>query len=65
MAGICSSHGKDEKLYRILIVKPVGKMPLQRRKQGWVVGGDIKTDLSGIGYENMRLIDVTEGKYRW
>jgi hypothetical protein len=35
MGGKCSTHGRDEKWYKILVGKPEGKRPLRIHKRRW------------------------------
>jgi len=35
MGGACSAYGGEERLYRILIVKPEGKRPHGRPRRKW------------------------------
>jgi hypothetical protein len=48
---------------RILVGKPEGKRLLRRPKRRWV--GNIKIDLSEIGWDGMDWIDLVQDKYQW
>jgi hypothetical protein len=39
----CSSDGEERGVYRVLVVKPEGKRPLERPRRGWE--DNIKMDL--------------------
>jgi hypothetical protein len=43
--------GKRRGAYRVLVGKPEGKRPFERRRRGWV--DDIKMDLQELGYGRM------------
>jgi len=34
VGGACSTHGRDEKAYKIFVGKPEGKIPLGRPRRG-------------------------------
>jgi hypothetical protein len=47
MSGTCSTNGEKRNLYRLLIGKSKGKIPLGRPRRRWV--DNIKMDLGEIG----------------
>jgi hypothetical protein len=55
--------GEKRNAYRILVGKPKGKTPLGRHRRGWV--SNIKMDLREIGWDDMNLIDMAQGRDKW
>jgi hypothetical protein len=51
---------EKRKAYRILVVKPEGKKPLERLRRGWV--DNIKMDLREIGWGGMNWIDLAQNR---
>jgi hypothetical protein len=43
--------------------KPQGKRPLGRLRRSWV--GNIKTDLTEIGWDGMDWIDLAQDRDQW
>jgi len=43
----CSAYGEEERLYKVLVGKPEGKMSLGRPRRRWE--DSIKTDLQEVG----------------
>jgi hypothetical protein len=35
VGGACGTHGRGEKVYRVLVRKPEGKRPLERPRRRW------------------------------
>jgi hypothetical protein len=60
MGGACSTHGKNRNAYRVLVGKPEGKRPLRRPRRRWK--GNIKMDLSEIGWSGMDWIDLAQDR---
>jgi hypothetical protein len=58
MDGACSTHGKEEDAYRILMGEPEGKRPLGRPRNMWE--DNIKMDLREIGWGGMEWIDLAQ-----
>jgi hypothetical protein len=48
MGGACSVYGERRGVYRVLVVKPEGKVSLGRPGRRWV--GNIKMDLQEVGW---------------
>jgi hypothetical protein len=46
-AGHLACMGEERKVYKVLVRKTTGKIPLGRPRRGWE--GGIRTDLRGIG----------------
>jgi hypothetical protein len=44
----CGTHGKERKLYKVLVGKPKGKRPLEIPRRRWEDG--IRMDLRVIGW---------------
>jgi hypothetical protein len=55
--------GEERGLYRILVWKPEGKIPLGRPRRRWV--DNIRTDLQEVGCGYMDCIGLTQDKDRW
>jgi hypothetical protein len=47
VGGTCGTHGRGEKVYKVLVGKPEGKRPLGRPRRRWEDG--IRMDLGEIG----------------
>jgi hypothetical protein len=47
LGGACGTHGRERKLYKILVGKPEGKRPLVRPRHRWEDG--IRIDLRETG----------------
>jgi hypothetical protein len=47
VGGACGTHGRVEKVYKVLVGKPEGKRPLGRPRRRWEDG--IRMDLMEIG----------------
>jgi hypothetical protein len=58
----CSTNGVEEE-YRIFARKPEGKRPLGRPRRRWV--GNIKMDLTEIGWDGMDWIDLAQDRDQW
>jgi hypothetical protein len=59
----CSTHGEKRNAYRILVGKPEGKRSVGRPRRRWE--GNIKIDLSEIGWGCMDWIDLTQDRDQW
>jgi hypothetical protein len=51
MGGACSTNGREEDAYRILIGKPEEKRPLRRQRRRWV--NNIKMELREVGCDGV------------
>ena len=51
MGGACSAYGEKRDVYRILVGKHEGKIPLGRTRRRWEV--NIKMDLQEVGCGGM------------
>ena len=60
MSGASSTHGKERKVYRVMMGKPEGMRPLGRR--GYRNEDNIKKDLRGIGWEGSDRIHLALDK---
>jgi hypothetical protein len=63
MGWVCSTTGEKKNAYRILVGNPEGKRPLGRPRRRWV--DNIKTDLRGIGWEDLDWIDLAQARNQW
>ena len=64
MGGACSTYGKREGAYRILVGKREGKRPLGRARRRWEDNTCIKMDLQELGCWGMNWIDLAQDRDR-
>jgi hypothetical protein len=62
VGGARGTHGRGEKVYKVLVRKPEGKRPLGRPRRRWEYG--IRIDLSEIGFWGMDWIKLAQDRYR-
>jgi hypothetical protein len=55
-AGHVARLGEGRSVYRVLVVKPVGKRPLRRLRRRWE--DNIKMDLQELGYGGVDWIEL-------
>jgi hypothetical protein len=55
--------GEGRKVYRVLLLKPEGKRPLERPRRRWECG--VKTDLREIGWRGGQWIHLDQDRDRW
>jgi hypothetical protein len=55
--------GEKRTVYRLLVGKPEGKIPLGRPRGRWI--HNIKMDLLQIGLSVVDWIGLAEDRYRW
>jgi hypothetical protein len=55
--------GEKRNVYRLLIGKPEGKIPLGRPRRRWI--DNIKIDLLEIGVSVVVWIGLARDRYRW
>jgi hypothetical protein len=55
--------GEKKNAYRILMGKPEGKRPLEKRRRRWM--GNIKIDRTEIGWDGMDWIDLAQDRNQW
>jgi hypothetical protein len=65
MGGECSTHGRDENAYEVLVRKPEGKRPLGRPRRKWDgnTGKEIRCESCGLdssGSEQGPMADCCE-----
>jgi hypothetical protein len=63
MDGACSTYGRQEGAYRVLVGRPEEKRPLGRPRRRWE--GNIKMDLQEVECEGVDWIDVAQDRDRW
>jgi hypothetical protein len=63
VGGACGTHGKERKVYKILVGKPEGKRPLGRPRRRWE--GGIRIDLREIGLGCVDWIRLDQDRDRW
>jgi hypothetical protein len=63
MSRIEARMGAKRKAYKVLVRKPKGKRPLGRPRHRWE--GNIKLDLTEIGWDGMDWIDLVQSRDRW
>jgi hypothetical protein len=59
----CGTHGRGEKIYKVLAGKPEGKRPLGRPRCRWEDG--IRMDLREIGLGGVDWIRLSQDRDRW
>jgi hypothetical protein len=55
--------GERRNIYRVLVGKPEGKIPLERPRHRWE--DSIKMDLQEVGCGGMDWIELAEDRDRW
>jgi hypothetical protein len=55
--------GEGRNVYRVLVGKPEGKIPLERPRRRWEDG--IKMDLMDIGWGVVEWIHLAQDRDRW
>jgi hypothetical protein len=59
----CSAYGEGRGVYRVLVRKPQGKIPLGRPRRRWE--DNIKMDLREKGCGGTDWIELAEDRDRW
>jgi hypothetical protein len=59
----CGTHGRGEKVYKILLGKPEGRRPLGRQRRRW--GDGFRMDLREIGWGSVDWIRLAQDRDRW
>jgi hypothetical protein len=62
-AGHVARMGEKRNVYRLLVGKPEGKIPLGRPRRWWI--HNIKMDLLEIGLNVVDWICLAQDRYRW
>ena len=62
-AGHVARMGERRGVYRVLVGKPEGKMPLGRPSRRWQ--DNIKMDLQEVGCEGIEKIDLAQDRDKW
>jgi hypothetical protein len=62
-AGHVARMGEEIKLYKVLVGKPEGKIPLGRPRRKWEFG--IRTNLRAIGFRGVDWIRLAQDRDRW
>jgi hypothetical protein len=60
VGGACGTHGRGEKVYKVLVGKPEGKRPLGRPRCRWEDG--IRMDLREIGLGDVDWIRLAQDR---
>jgi hypothetical protein len=55
--------GEERNVYKVLVVKPEGKRPLERPRRRWENG--IRMDLREIGLRGVDWIRLSQDRDRW
>jgi hypothetical protein len=63
MGGPCSTNGEKRNAYRLLVGKPVGKIPLGRPRCRWV--DNVRMDLREVGWGDVDWIGLAKDRNRW
>jgi len=58
-----STHGGEERAYRVLVGKPEGKRPLERPRRRWE--DNIRMDLLEVGFGGMDWTDLAQDMDKW
>jgi hypothetical protein len=61
MGGTCGTHGRGEKMYKVLVENPEGKIPLERQRRRWEDG--IRKYLGEFGWEEW--IQLAQDTGQW
>jgi hypothetical protein len=59
----CSTNGREEECYRILVGKPEGKRPVGRPRRRWV--NNIKMILRDVGCSGMDWTYLAQDRDQW
>jgi hypothetical protein len=62
-AGHVARIGEERKVYKVLVGKPEGKIPLGRPRRTWDDG--IRIDLSEVGLGGVDWIRLSQERDRW
>jgi hypothetical protein len=63
VGGTCGTHGGGKGVYRVLVVRPVGRRPLGRPRRRWE--DNIKLDLRDIGIGGANWIWLAQDRVQW
>jgi hypothetical protein len=63
MDWICSTHRKDENIYKMFVGNNEGEGPVRRPRPKWE--GSIKMDLQEIGCEDVNWVHLLQDRVRW
>ena len=63
MGWVCGAYGRGEGVYRVLVGKPEGRIPLGRPRRRWV--DNIRMDLQEMGCGYMDWIGLDQDRERW
>jgi hypothetical protein len=63
MCGACSTNGREENTYRLLVGKPEGKRPLRIPRRRWA--HNIKMDLGEVGWGDVDWIGLAQDRDKW
>ena len=62
-AGHVARMGEERGVYRVLVVKPEGRRPLERRRRRWA--DNIRMDLQEVGCGYMDWIGLAQDRDSW
>ena len=62
-AGHVARMGEDRGVYRVLVVKPEGKRPLERPRRRWE--DNIKMDIQEVGGGREDWMELAQDRDRW
>jgi hypothetical protein len=63
VGGACGTHGRGEKVYKVLVGKPEGKRPLGRPRRRWE--DEVRMELREIGLGGVDWIRLVQDRDRW
>jgi hypothetical protein len=62
VGGTCGTHGRGEKMYKVLVGNLKGKRPLGRPRRRWEDG--FRIDLTEIGWGDVEWIQLAQYRDR-
>jgi hypothetical protein len=63
VGGTCGTHGEGTGVYRVLVGRPEGKIPLGRPSCSWE--DNIKLNLREIGMDGANWIQLAQDRFQW
>jgi hypothetical protein len=63
VGGACGTHGRGEKVCKVVVGKNGGKRSLGKARRGWKVG--IRMDLREANWGDVKWINLAQDRDRW